>query len=183
MDSVLIQNMKDTQFDKFAYETRSQLAIVGCKYLKTWDCTGKDKNGTLLAKEENPWKEIHTQFGYCQTLNPSQNYPGKYWKSGIRLPNVHLARIPHGAVKRQRPSRKGTSLYENIKNDLVLRSQYFSYGRQVELSLIAIHNDTDGVGGQYQHSSGLTLYYADAKITSLSKFNSITGKWKSVVHI
>ena len=57
-----------------------------------------------------------------------------------------------------------------------MRSQYFSYGRQVELSLIAIHNDTDGVGGQYQHSSGLTLYYADAKITSLSKFNSITGK-------
>ena len=77
MDSGLIQRMKDTQFDKFAYETRSQLAIVGCKYLKTWDCTGKDENGTLLAKEENPWKEIHTQFGYCQTLNPSQNYPGK----------------------------------------------------------------------------------------------------------
>ena len=62
-----------------------------------------------------------------------------------------------------------------------MRSQYFSYGRQVELSLIAIHNDTDGVGGQYQHSSGLTLYYADAKITSLSKFNSITGKWKHFI--
>ena len=61
----------------------------------------------------------------------------------------------------------------------VLRSQYFSYGRQVELSLIAIHNDTDGVGGQYQHSSGLTLYYADSKITSLSKFNSITGMSKN----
>ena len=78
MDSGLIQKMKDTQFDKFAYETRSQLAIVGCKYLKTWDCTGKDVNGTLLDKEENPWKEIHTQFGYCQTLNPSKNYPGQY---------------------------------------------------------------------------------------------------------
>ena len=148
MDSVLIQQMKDTQFDKFAYETRSQLAIVGCKYLKTWDCTGKDENGTLLAKEENPWKEIHTQFGYCQTLNPSQNYPGEEWYI----------------------------IFIIIEYNSVLRSQYFSYGRQVELSLIAIHNDTDGVGGQYQHSSGLTLYYADAKITSLSKFNSITGK-------
>ena len=55
-----------------------------------------------------------------------------------------------------------------------MRDQYFAYGRQVELNLISIHNDTDGVGGPFQHYSGLTLFYSDSKIESLSRFNSIT---------
>ena len=54
------------------------------------------------------------------------------------------------------------------------RDQYFAYGREVELNLISIHNDTDGVGGPFQHYSGLTLFYSDSKSESLSKFNSIT---------
>ena len=72
--------MNSTQFDEFAFKTRSQLQIYGCKYLKTVDCSPKNKNEITKAEmtarnDENPWKMIHTPFGYCHTLNPSIQYP------------------------------------------------------------------------------------------------------------
>ena len=119
----LIDLMKTTDFDVFANKTKSQLQIVGCKYLKKFDCEPQ--------AHPKAWSLIHTPFGYCHTLSPAQVY-------------------------------------------VEMRDQYFAYGRQVELNLISIHNDTDGVGGPFQHYSGLTLFYSDARIESLSRFNSIT---------